>query len=189
MARNYGKLDLRQREKVWLMKQRGATGIQVVYALERGWPDELPPIPPVAITGQAVNALYQRQLKERADLFAADLRALDTQEGIDLLTRRLLALGDREIARLEQRQARGRSVAAELLKVIPVVERIRKLLRTTPQGALPPAADEPERSPVPETTEPDLAAELLAEHERSPVALPSGAAPPAPPVADVPVSA
>ena len=194
MSANYGKLDAAQREKVFDLKEKGLSGKAVAAALAKGWPDEVPPISPVEVSGQGVNDLYRRQKRERDLLYGSHVSKLSNGAGLDVLTRRLLVIADRETQRQEEKQKRGKLDGTELGRLVGAVERLHKLcgLRFDDPDPSPPPA--PGESPAPARAstladrlldgelEPGDGAAHVAQADRT-------AASGAPPVADVPVSA
>lgn len=140
MSANYGKLDLLQREKIYKLKRAGRTGAEVQRALAQGWPNETPPIPPVEITVSAISHLWRKHKLETDELFSTKVQALATPDGLDVLTRRLLMIAERESQRFADVQSRRPLNVGELARLgalASATQRIHKLSRLRSQEPEP----------------------------------------------------
>lgn len=179
VAANYGKLSSRHREKVWQLKQSRKSSAAVVRALAAGWPDEAPPLPPINVTRQSVDALYKKQLRERDQLYSTSIQKLPTGEAMDVLCRRLLMIADRESQHLADLQNEGKLDDAATKRLARLADAVARIHRLAGIRAGEPEPGEPNAvSPTPQTPEPQapsFAESLLGEDDE------------APPIADVPI--
>lgn len=134
MAATYGKLSDVHRDWVWDLARARISYARIADLLAQGNDECDPPIAPVKISPQGVGVLVRKQKREREQLYTIDLKSVPTDQGLDLVLRRLVAIADHETKRLDRQQERGQLDAKQLGALAGAMKAVHQLaqLRAAP---------------------------------------------------------
>jgi hypothetical protein len=130
MGASYGKLTPGHEEAIYrLRKERNAqgkprSGGEIRRALAEGVDGE----PPVSISADRALKVARRMVDERDALYDVEVQKRPTNEGLALLTRRLLVLAEKETVRLERAERAGRLDANKLGKLANAMTKLYALI-------------------------------------------------------------
>jgi hypothetical protein len=123
MGRSPDRLTPQQRDVIYELKHQGKSGREVSEIVAAGYGE----VKPFTVSGQHANDLYRAMAEQRGELYETQLEGLTTTAAIRKLQARGLRLAERELARQETRQARGKLDPAQLGKVAVALERFHRL--------------------------------------------------------------
>ncbi len=124
MAASYGKFSPEQEETIYRLKKAGKTGGEIALRCSEG----VEGLPPFTISASRANGVARKLADEREELYSSDVASRPAPEGLDLLTKRLLRIAERETRRLERQQEAGRLDAQRLGKLAAAMTKLHGLL-------------------------------------------------------------
>lgn len=124
MGHSYGKLTPGHQEAIYRLKKAGKSGREVRLILAAGTGGEAP----VSVSADRCNKVYRRIAEERDELYTSAILTMPAPQGLRNLTRRLMILAERELARLERAERAGRLDANKLAKLANAVAKLHGLL-------------------------------------------------------------
>lgn len=136
MGASYGKLTPGHEEAIYRLRKekngggRPRTGEEIRKALARGIDGEAP----VSISADRALKVARRLIDERDELYNSDVQKRPPNEGLRLLTKRLLVLAEKETLRLERAERGGRLDAAKLGKLAGAMVKLHGLLERLEAG-------------------------------------------------------
>lgn len=143
MARSSGKLSSAQREAIYDLKKKGKTGRAIREELKAGYSptgEEVDRLDPANLSISECNRIAKRLMDERDELFSSRVRDKPPNEGLMILSKRLIVIAERETVRLESAVKRGHLDANKLGKLSSALVRMYGLLERSEGHADP---DEP----------------------------------------------
>lgn len=126
VARSPKRITPEQRDWIYEQKRKGLSGKQISELAARGT-GGANAIKAFSVSHTAVNEIYRTIAEQRGELYTTTIEGLSTDGAVDKLTTRLLRLAERELARLETAQRRGKLDPTKVGKLATALERIHKL--------------------------------------------------------------
>lgn len=129
MGNSYGKLTPGHEEAIYrLRKEKNAhgkprSGTEIRRALAQGIAGE----PPVSISADRALKVARKLMDERDHLYTSKVQTKAPREGLQLLTKRLIVVAERETIRLERAENAGRLDANKLGKLAGALTKLHTL--------------------------------------------------------------
>ena len=159
------RLSKRQREAVYAAHLDDLNGREIAEAAAAG---DLgyPPLPPFEISDSYARQLARNMAAERGELYRVSVDLSAPRDALEAITKKQIALADKETTRLEKKQQQGRMNGQELDRLVRATASAARLLQTLDSRPRKPPADKPEPdAPEPEKPGDDWVSDALADDD------------------------